>query len=645
MSEDSRTPEAERSGISRRALLRLMGAGAASAALLPTAGASAALADDDDTAAVQGRGDLRPRRPNFLVILVDELRSSPVYESPQLKAWRVRNLPNMNSLQRNGFTLGNHHIMSAACAPSRASIFTGQYPSLHGVTQTTGAAKSAIEEDVFWLDPTTVPTMGHYFRAAGYETFYKGKWHVSDADLYQPGSHDTLPSYTASGRRDLALERIYLEADMLDRFGFAGWVGPEPHGASPLNSGSSAPGGQGRDAVYAQQGVEQLRRLQQSNTPWLLVTSFVNPHDITIWGDLTLASRNYYLMQSLTGSNVPFNLFDDRYRVSSEEDLAGKPAAQASYRDAYGQAFQPTRNGQEYHRFYYQMQANVDKQIGHVLRALRSGGPQFYRDTVVVFLSDHGELLGAHGGLFQKWHQAYDEVLRVPAVFHNPTLFPRSQTTSALTSHADLLPTMLGLAGVSQSSLRRQLALSHTQVRQLPGRDLSPLLLGRQPGSAFRQPQYFMTDDEPTRGSQQVAFNGEMYASVVAPAHLETVVAQLPTGAKGALEQWKYTRYFDNPDFWSEPGVQDVQTMIDGNMNDPGTKTASTTVKTSPVPDQVEVYNVTRDPTEMQDLSEDPAAAGTVRQLKALLAAQRKAKRLEPRLDPRFNGIPGGIGV
>ena len=153
-----------------------------------------------------------------------------------------------------------------------------------------------------------------------------------------------------------------------------------------------------------------------------------------------------------------------------------------------------------------------------------------------------------------------------------------------------------------------------------------------------------MTDDEPTRGSQQVAFNGVMYPAVVAPAHLETVVAQLPTGTKGALEQWKYTRYFDNPDFWSDPGVQDVQTFIDGNMNDAGTKTATTTVKKSPVPDQVEVYNVTRDPTEMHDLSQDPASVATVRQLKVLLAAQRKVKRLEPRLDPRFNGIPGGIG-
>ena len=151
MSEDSRVTDAEGSGITRRNLLRLMGASAASAALMPTVGSGAAMADDDD-AAVQSRGDIRRRRPNFLVILVDEMRSSPVYESPQLKAWRARNLPNINSLRRNGFTLGNHHIMSAACAPSRASIFTGQYPSLHGVSQTDGVAKHSDDPGMRWPD-------------------------------------------------------------------------------------------------------------------------------------------------------------------------------------------------------------------------------------------------------------------------------------------------------------------------------------------------------------------------------------------------------------------------------------------------------------------------------------------------------------
>ena len=68
--------------------------------------------------------------------------------------------------------------------------------------------------------------MGHYFRAAGYETLYKGKWHVSDADLYQPGSYQPLPSYNQQGRPVKTLEDIYVETGMLEQFGFTGFFVP-----------------------------------------------------------------------------------------------------------------------------------------------------------------------------------------------------------------------------------------------------------------------------------------------------------------------------------------------------------------------------------------------------------------------------------
>ncbi len=635
--------ESPTGGLSRRRMLQLLGASAGAAAL-STAGTSQA-AEVDSLLPFTPRGRIT-RRPNFLVIVVDEMRYAPIYESAELKAWRRTNLRNINSISKNGMSFENHHIMAAACAPSRASIFTGQYPSLHGVSQTSGAAKSAIEEDLYWLDPTGVPTMGHYFRAAGYETYYKGKWHVSDADLYEPGSYDAVATYDSNGTPLPDMEDIYLEANRLAPYGFDGWVGPEPHGKNPLNSASSAgPNGMGRDEVYARQGADQLARLRTANRPWLLVTSFVDPHDITLWGDLTLASPAYYLAKQLEGSTVPERLFDDRYRVSSTEDLSTKPSAQSSYREVYQQAFQRSQNNEAYRRFYYQLQANVDKHVGKVMDALESSDPRTRRDTVVIFLSDHGELLGSHGGLFQKWHQAYDEVLRVPFVIKNPALFPEARTTDALTSHADLLPTMLGMAGVDLRAVQRRLRKTHTQVRDFTGRDLTPFLLGEVEASRYNTPQYFMTDDEPTRGSDQVAFNGEMFYAVAQPNHVETVIARLPTGADGALEQWKYSRYFDNPDFWSSPGKQDVTAHIDGKMTDAGTHSAEITVKKSPVADQIEIYNVSQDPTELNNLAGKPAHAATAAVLAGLLIAQRREKRLEPARQPRLSLPLGGIGV
>src|ERR1700689_3663315 len=84
------------------------------------------------------RGKLR-QRPNFLLIMADEYRFPVSYESAELKAFRARYLTAEQSLSRNGLEFTNHYHMSSACVPSRASIFTGQYPSLHGASQTPGA--------------------------------------------------------------------------------------------------------------------------------------------------------------------------------------------------------------------------------------------------------------------------------------------------------------------------------------------------------------------------------------------------------------------------------------------------------------------------------------------------------------------------
>lgn len=637
------------SGLSRRKLLQAAGVVGAAAGL--AAAQSTAAHADSRPAPFRPRGRLR-RRPNFLIVMMDEQRAAPFYETAELKAWRLANLPTQNFMRKNGFEFTEHHVMSVACQPSRASIYTGQYPSLHGVSQTSGAAKTAIEQDLYWLDPMSVPTLGNWFRAGGYDTYWEGKWHISDADLYQPASYNPLPSYNDLGGRDRYLEDIYMESERLEHYGFTGFIGPEPHGSNPLNSGSSAPGGRGRDEVYADLGVEQLRRLRGSDKPWLLVTSFVNPHDITLWGSLTLAANltgaqgSFYLEQQLIGSNVPRNLFGPDYERSSNEDLRTKPIAQSSFVSQYPKAFQPLDNGMEYHRFYYQLQKNVDEHIGRVIKALMADGRQ-YRDTIIIYLSDHGEMLGAHGGMFQKWHAAYDEMLKVPFIFHNPTLFPKHQTSDLLTSHADLVPTMLGLAGLDEKVLAKKLRKTHTQVRRLVGRDLSDVLLGEgRQGQVEGRPIYFMTDDQPFKGANAVTVTGLPYQPVNQPNCVESVVAYLPTGAGGVKERWKYSRYWDNPQFWSQPNVQDVQTTVSGPVNQPGTKVAQTTVKAlnptsgqvAPPADEFELYNVTADPAEMSNLYGNPQFSEPQQLMVEFLAAERAAKRLTPVQTPWADG-------
>jgi arylsulfatase A-like enzyme len=103
--------------------------------------------------------------------------------------------------------------------------------------------------------------------------------------------------------------------------------------------------------------------------------------------------------------------------------------------------------------------------------------------------------------MFQKWHQAYEESSHVPFIVHNPRLFSGRQTVGGLTSHADLLPTMLGLAGLNPARLAPELAKTHNEVHRLVGRDLSGVILGETGPDSITGPVCFMTDDEVSRGA------------------------------------------------------------------------------------------------------------------------------------------------
>jgi choline-sulfatase len=625
-------------GVSRRRFIQ--GAGAAALAAAATGAASPpAEATEAPGPSFRSRGN-GGNRPNILLILCDEYRFPVAYESSQLQQFRSQYLTAEESLREHGLEFTNHYIMTAACVPSRTSIFTGQYPSLHGNTQTPGAAKSNIESDMYWLDPNTLPTMGNYFRAGGYDTYYKGKWHVSEADIHIPGTYDQLLTFNDEGEPDTKAEESYLAADRLGPYGFSGWIGPEPHGSNPLNSGSSATDAIGRDQKFATQAVDLLQELAKrgrQDRPWLLVNSYVNPHDITLWGAFTLQNPDFNLRGQLENSNVPDQLFDPvKYAATSGENLAGKPLCQPDYVNKYAQIFQPVPDSESYRRFYYQLQQNVNDQIQRVLNTLNAH-PQMARNTIVIFTSDHGELLGAHGGMHQKWHSMYEEATHVPFIVHNSELFPSRASLDEITSHADLLPTMLGLAGLNATKLRKELAKTHTEAHPLVGRDLSRVILGQSKASAIQGPVYFLTEDEVSRGADQVTALGFEYESVIQPNTVESIMTYLPTGEGGAPEKWKYARYSDNPQFWTDPdpssgSPHDVVTHVDGNVNLPGVKQAVTIVKTNAATDQTEAYNVTKDPLELVNLvhSTDNAVQAILRQLETMLHQQCEAKMLKP---------------
>lgn len=476
----------------------------------------------------------RPTSPNVLVIMTDQERYPPPYESAEVAEYRRRRMPARERVRSRALELHRHYTAATACLPSRTSLFTGHYPSLHGVTSTDGLAKSSTDPGIHWLDPDAVPTMGDWFRAAGYRTHYRGKWHLSHPDLVVPGTHTPLMTNDANGLVYGDAVDLYRRADRLDGFGFSGWIGREPHGPHPADSGYV------RDPLFAAQVDDLFDHLRDDrprhdhDAPWLAVASFVNPHDIVFSG---------VGWQALGFPPVPDDVPEVPPAPSQTDSFDGRPACQAAWRDAWTAMVYEQPTDRAYRRFYLWLHAVVDAAIGQVLDGLERAG--FADDTIVVLTADHGDLLGAHGGLQQKWHNAFDEALRVPCLLAGPGVEPGD--VHAPTSHVDLLPTLLGLCGIDADATLASVAATHTEAHPLVGRDLSPLVGDRSrtdPDDAV----YFMTEDQISVGLRQRGIvTGEPFDPVPAPAKVEAVITPRP-GVDGSRGLWKLARTYDHLD-------------------------------------------------------------------------------------------------
>jgi arylsulfatase A-like enzyme len=265
-----------------------------------------------------------------------------------------------------------------------------------------------------------------------------------------------------------------------------------------------------------------------------------------------------------------------------------------------------------YRRLYHHLHVLVDRAIGRILDALDASGMR--DDTIVVFTSDHGDALGAHGGLVQKWYNAFDETIRVPLVVNGPGVAASATGIDMPTSHVDLVPTLLGLAGIDRDEAAAGVAAHHDEVHPLPGRDLSGLLTGRTAAADLAAPVYFMTEDDITRGmSQQNQITGAPWDPVGNPSRVESVIAALPTGADGGDELWKLNRYYERLDEWDREHGLAVNPFL--------------APAAEPV---VELHNLTTDPEERTNLADGaPAALG---RLRSVLDDERESKRLLPRL-------------
>ena len=269
-----------------------------------------------------------------------------------------------------------------------------------------------------------------------------------------------------------------------------------------------------------------------------------------------------------------------------------------------------------------------------MLDALRES--EAYENTIVIFASDHGDMQGAHGGMHEKWHVAYEEALHVPFIVSSPLLPGGARELDIPTSHADLIPTLLGLTGIDPDQALARLQADHSDAHPLVGRDLSEAIRAAAP-AAPTEPILFTTDDEISEGSAttrspfgRVAKRLKHYSTVKQPNHLQTVIAELDVDGEPHLV--KFSRYFDNAQFWTVPGERDER--LQGRH---------TVTVTEPEPEQYELYDLTLDPIEERNLAHashsDEHTQALQNTMLALLAEQLAAQAPDP-ISRRGSGLP-----
>ena len=367
-------------------------------------------------------------RPNIIMILIDDMG----WRDLQCFGSSFYETPNMDALAAEGTVFTNAYAPCPVCSPSRASLYTGQYPARVGITNYIGAHDFGKLAEVPYLDhlPTEEYTLSRAYKDAGYRTYHVGKWHLGGKEYY-----------------------------------------PEHHGFD-VNIGG-CDWGHPHQGYFAPFGMDTL------------------PDDIPTGEYLTdyLTDRAIELIEK--NGDAPFFLNLSHYAVHTP--IQAKPADLSRFAEKSRRmkldGVNPYIEGENFpcwhkrgekvcRRFiqsdigYAAMIWNLDQNVGRLIRVLQKKG--IYDRTVIVITSDNGGLSTAEGSptcnapLSEGKGWGYEGGIRVPLIAVGPGIRAHTVCETPVTL-PDWYPTLLALSGIPMHP-------HHT----VDGMDISPLLRGEE---------------------------------------------------------------------------------------------------------------------------------------------------------------------
>ena len=370
-------------------------------------------------------------RPNFIVILIDDLR----YDEFGAGGHPYMKTPHIDRLAAEGALFERAFHTTPICSPNRASIVTGQYASRHGIID--NVARGAMSH--------RLPNYHLELQKLGYETAHIGKWHMGNDGMPRPGYHH--------------------------------WVSFDGHGSlvDPtlnVNGKYAARPGYMTDLLN-QEALAFVERRRARPFALFFAHKAVHPDahqaadgtlDMSRFGGYLPAERHRNLYRDGRFPKKP-NMLSYRELVKQKPAWAEAFALKGSARSrALLEAIQA--GSQEEIRQRARMMASVDEGVGMLLESLARQGK--LEDTLILFLGDNGYFFGEHG-LGPERRFAYEEGIRAPFLLRYPRKAKAGTRLRDLVICQDIAPTLIDLAGGRPGA-------------QIQGRSLAPLLAGRRQG-------------------------------------------------------------------------------------------------------------------------------------------------------------------
>ena len=387
---------------------------------------------------------------NILLVVSDQEFAWGLYP----KGFIEKHTPARVWLREHGLTFTNAQTPTPICSTARGVIYTGTHSPTNMLWDNVPLPyASPLRPDI--------PTLGTIMLDAGYVTGYSGKWHLSMLEEQDPAKSSANSKAEIQG------------------YGFV-----DTEAESELDGPLAG-------YLYDKRTVDQALRFVDRNKggekPWFQAVNLVNPHDIMYYtsGDAMTKSR---IIDFPDKNARPPD--DPLYQEDLGYDLTANygPATFGKRPDAvteFGKTFEGSMGtlayddldaGREMQNYYWNCTRDCDRHLMRLIEGLRTS--EELDRTIIIFTSDHGEILGTHG-LRGKGTSPIRESVRVPLTIVHPE-GPKNAVTPALVTHIDLAPTLLAFAGIKADDVK-------TQLPSLTGRDYSNLL--STPGSAAARAQ------------------------------------------------------------------------------------------------------------------------------------------------------------